>query len=85
MDGSLYKSSRRRWGPAAAIEEVTDAKGGVGFMALSPFRGFWDAQSEFDRMFNEMVATSSAEGARAPLLLRSGRRRWRRMPRRETW
>src|SRR5215212_876182 len=24
-------------------------------MALSPFRGFWDTQSEFDRMFNDVM------------------------------
>ena len=24
-------------------------------MALTPFRGFWDTQSEFDRMFNDVV------------------------------
>jgi HSP20 family protein len=24
-------------------------------MALTPFRGFWDAQSEFDRMFNDVM------------------------------
>src|SRR5215203_2027656 len=24
-------------------------------MALSPFRGFWDTQSEFDRMFNAVM------------------------------
>ncbi len=24
-------------------------------MALTPFRGFWDTQSEVDRLFNEMV------------------------------
>jgi HSP20 family protein len=24
-------------------------------MALTPFRGFWDAQSEFDRMFNNVM------------------------------
>ncbi|MEW6635585.1 MAG: Hsp20/alpha crystallin family protein [Actinomycetota bacterium] len=24
-------------------------------MALAPFRGFWDIQSEIDRMFNDMV------------------------------
>ena len=24
-------------------------------MALTPFRGFWDTQSEFDRMFNDVM------------------------------
>src|SRR5918911_829881 len=24
-------------------------------MALTPFRGFWDTQSEFDRMFNDVI------------------------------
>src|SRR3712207_4806183 len=24
-------------------------------MALAPFRGFWDTQSEFDRMFNDVM------------------------------
>jgi len=24
-------------------------------MALTPFRGFWDSQSEFDRMFNDVM------------------------------
>ena len=24
-------------------------------MALTPFRGFWDVQSEVDRLFNDMV------------------------------
>jgi HSP20 family protein len=24
-------------------------------MALTPFRGFWDTQSEFDRMFNDLM------------------------------
>jgi HSP20 family molecular chaperone IbpA len=25
------------------------------YMALTPFRGFWDVQSEVDRLFNDMV------------------------------
>jgi HSP20 family protein len=25
------------------------------YMALAPFRGFWDVQSEVDRLFNDMV------------------------------
>jgi HSP20 family protein len=29
--------------------------GGDVDMALSPFRGFWDTQSEFDRMFNDVM------------------------------
>ena len=31
-------------------------------MALSPFRGFWDIQSEMDRLFDNMVGTCSVVG-----------------------
>ena len=33
-------------------------------MALSPFRGFWDTQSEFDRMFNDVMRDFLGRGAR---------------------
>jgi HSP20 family protein len=33
-------------------------------MALTPFRGFWDTQSEFDRMFNDVMRDFLSRGAR---------------------
>ena len=33
-------------------------------MALTPFRGFWDTQSEFDRMFNDVMRDFLGRGAR---------------------
>jgi HSP20 family protein len=33
-------------------------------MALSPFRGFWDTQSEFDRMFSDVMRDFLGRGAR---------------------
>ncbi len=32
-------------------------------MALTPFRGFWDTQSEFDRMFNDVMREVFGRGA----------------------
>ena len=33
-------------------------------MALTPFRGFWDTQSEFDRMFGDVMRDFLGRGAR---------------------
>ncbi len=33
-------------------------------MALTPFRGFWDTQSEFDRMFNDVMRDFLGRSAR---------------------
>jgi HSP20 family protein len=33
-------------------------------MALTPFRGFWDPQSEFDRMFNDVMRDFFGRSAR---------------------
>jgi HSP20 family protein len=33
-------------------------------MALTPFRGFWDTQSEFDRMFNDVLRDFFGRSAR---------------------
>jgi HSP20 family protein len=33
-------------------------------MALTPFRGFWDTQSEFDRMFNDVMRDFFGRSAR---------------------
>ncbi len=33
-------------------------------MALTPFRGFWDTQSEFDRMFSDVMRDFLGRGAR---------------------
>ena len=36
---------------------MEDEKGDQRVMGLSPFRGFWDMQSQMNRMFNEMLGT----------------------------
>jgi len=44
---------------------------------LSPFRGFYDAQSEVDRLFNEMLGVWVADGGvREEGSSRCGRRLW---------
>jgi hypothetical protein len=44
---------------------------------LSPFRGFYDAQSEVDRLFNEMLGgLSRGRGAREGSSSPSGRPLW---------
>ena len=53
---------------------------------LSPFRGFYDAQSEVDRLFNEMLGgPGRGVGAREASSSPSGRRRWTCSPRTATW
>jgi hypothetical protein len=46
---------------------LTVAVGGDVHMTLAPYRGFWDMQSEVDRLFNDTVGD----------LLRTLRERWR--------
>ena len=44
---------------------------------LSPFRGFYDAQSEVDRLFNEMLGAWVADGGvREASSSPSGHRPW---------
>ena len=53
---------------------------------LSPFRGFYDAQSEVDRLFNEMLGAWVANGgAREASSSPSGRLQWTCSPRTTTW
>ena len=53
---------------------------------LSPFRGFYDMQSEVDRLFNETFGGLVADGgAREASSSPSGRRPWTYSPRTPTW
>jgi hypothetical protein len=50
MEGYIMVAQRREIGPD--LRGHKEREGGVRIM-MSPFRGFYDAQSEVDRLFNE--------------------------------
>jgi hypothetical protein len=52
---------------------------------LSPFRGFYDMQSEVDRLFNEMLGGLGRRGVREASSSASGRRLWTCLQRMGIW
>ncbi len=70
MDCSLIRVVEGGGAPPQAVEGESRKKKEGGVATLTQFRGFWDTQSEIDRMFNDMMRNfigTRREGDTRPL------------------